>query len=393
MQTDTNVFSDLVVEILGNYKMQNMQYFAIVASALKIQPTTSTPTAGIFLYENNPNVYLLFNPEYIVQLNTKQKRFLFFHLLFHLILKTKQRASVNFHDSKISNLVHDMIINKIILQEYDEYIEPPTPNVALPPKEYTGDLTYESLYDFIEDAVERGNDFMKYLEDNNIDISDTDLAADGQTLDTHLDDSINEINMPDSLRDLSKTVERGIESSNLTELVRNIMITGKINVVNYIDKFTRSMRGDVRKRTWNRRNRKYPGLLKGHRDRIVYFNLILDTSGSMADIELTNLLGAIMRNGIAFNLIQIDTEIKKMQTIKTPAELTRINDFVGRGGTVLQPAIDYCKENNLQEPVVLLSDGYTSALSFHNRTLIVYTDQPCPIAKGNSLVTQIKLSK
>jgi len=206
-----------------------------------------------------------------------------------------------------------------------------------------------------------------------------------------MDAGINELTMPTSLRDLKTTIDRGLESSNIIERIEGIMSTGKIDVLKYIDKFTRSMRGNTRKKTWNRRNRKYPGLLKGHKNKVIYFNGITDTSMSMDSKVIKELLGSIMKNGIAFNLIQIDTQIKDMLIIRNVRELEAINEFKGRGGTILQPALDYCLDNNMTEPVVILTDGYTDALSIHNRTLIVYSDEPCPIKKGDHLVTQIKL--
>lgn len=393
MKSDNNIFSDLIVEILGDYKMQKLQYFAIIASALRIAPTDNVKTAGIFIYENNPNVYLLYNVDYVIKLDTKQKRFLFYHLLFHLILKTKERASTNFHNPAISNLVHDMIINKLLFDSYGKYIDSPVKNIILPPKDYTDILTYESLYDFIEDEINKTGNLMKYIKNSGTDIIDETLAKAGQTLDTHMDDGINEITMPSALRELSKTIDRGLESSNMVEMITGIMATGKINVLEYIDKFTRAMKGNIRRKTWNRRNRKFPGLIKGHRKKVVYFNLILDTSASMGTDELKNLLEVIMKNGISFNLIQIDTQIKDMLLIRNIATLEALEEFKGRGGTELQPALDYCLNNNINEPVVILTDGYTDSLTFHTNSLIIYTGSPCPIIKGNHLVTQIKFEK
>jgi len=397
MQTDNDIFSDLTIEILGDYRMQNLQYFAIVASALRIAPTKSIATAGIFLYENNPNVYLLYNVKYVISLDTKEKRFLFFHLLLHLVLKTKERASINFHNPILSHITHDMIVNHLIQTYFGDYTSPPVKDIALPPKNYKEELTYESLYDYLEDEFNKMQDeadkLKKFFEKMGIKPIDEELGAQGQTFDSHMDEGINELTMPEQLRTLNNTIGRGLESSNMIEMINNIMSTGKVNVLEFIDKYTRSMRGNTRKLTWNRRNRKYPGVLKGHKNQIIYFNLILDTSGSMRTEDMKGLLGTVMKNGISFNLIQIDTQIKDMILIRNPRDLSVLDEFKGRGGTVLQPAIDYCLKHNLNEPVVVLTDGYTDSLSFHNRTLIVYTDTPSPIEKGEHLVTQIRYEK
>jgi len=111
--------------------------------------------------------------DYVIQLDTKEKRFLFFHLLFHLILKTRERASANFHNPILSDIAHDMIINRLLLDKFSEYITPPVIKIALPPEEYTQELTYESLYDFLEDEFEKAQqDLEKLLKQLNIDSVD-----------------------------------------------------------------------------------------------------------------------------------------------------------------------------------------------------------------------------
>ena len=96
--------------------------------------------------------------------------------------------------------------------------------------------------------------------------------------------------------------------------------------------------------------------------------------------DFERVLSFVFQNDIHINLIQIDTEVKMVEDIKTKRDLQKVM-IKGMGGTVLQPAINFVNnpKNKLNSfSNVLLTDGYTDTLDFsqvHGKTLILTTAQ------------------
>ena len=91
--------------------------------------------------------------------------------------------------------------------------------------------------------------------------------------------------------------------------------------------------------------------------------------------EFDKVLSYLYQNDIHINLIQIDTEVKCIESIKNKRELQNMV-IKGMGGTVLQPAISYIADvkNKLSAfNTIILTDGYTDTLNFTE-------------IKGNSLI-------
>lgn len=410
-----HVFADIMIDILGNYENQHLHYFAVIATSLIIRETTKEekaqiPTAGISARLLDANFEFIYNPDFTDTLNENQLRFLFYHEILHIILATHLRAGLNNHDPMLVNITHDMIINSTILDNYGPTVEAPADPMLQIPKDYKGIRNYESLIQEVQDKSNKAGGIKEYLESIGVKFQEKGKPGEkgegigvkvddkgnptGETFDVHLDPSKLTVEQQEGLERLQQTVARGLEESGVTEMITNLVPKPSINVIDYISKYTRAMKGDVRKGTWHKLNRKYPGFIKGSKKRSIYFNLILDTSGSMSNKDMINLLGAVMRNNIFFKLIQIDTKIQDTILIKNQHQLARVvKEFKGRGGTILQPALDYCKENEMEEPCVVLTDGYTDTLTFHTRGLIVTTGSECPISPKSAKVTQVKFEE
>lgn len=89
--------------------------------------------------------------------------------------------------------------------------------------------------------------------------------------------------------------------------------------------------------------------------------VIIDTSASMEHKELSTALGIInmlsKRWKAEITIIQADTEVKKVTKIKNGKRLKEEN-IVGRGGTVIAPAIEFCAKKKFKD-VLVITDGYT----------------------------------
>lgn len=89
---------------------------------------------------------------------------------------------------------------------------------------------------------------------------------------------------------------------------------------------------------------------------------IIDISGSMSSEELESIMSYIMSilksniNNITMDIIFIDTEISNIMKNAKPNQLKEVQ-IHGGGGTELNPAFEYCKENNYSG-IFIFTDGY-----------------------------------
>jgi predicted metal-dependent peptidase len=133
-------------------------------------------------------------------------------------------------------------------------------------------------------------------------------------------------------------------------------------------------------------------------------NVIIDTSGSciMPEYKIRNdffnILFYILNKKYSINLIQIDTQINSISTLKGFEDLLNLK-LSGGCGTKLQPAIDYIVDsrNRLNtNSTVLLTDSLFDTLNFkhyHNNVLIVVDEIIENRIIGNSKFVKQVLSK
>jgi predicted metal-dependent peptidase len=141
-------------------------------------------------------------------------------------------------------------------------------------------------------------------------------------------------------------------------------------------------------------------LLKGSNKNII--NVILDTSGSRLNEKNTNkdlnVLAYILNKKYSVNLIQVDSQIEEVITLKNSNELNNIK-FKGGGGTILQEAIDFISDsrNRLNtNSTLLLTDMLFESLNFknyHNNVLVVVDEIIENRIVGNPKLVKQVLSK
>jgi len=94
-------------------------------------------------------------------MSQKEVNFITLHEDFHLLFDHPRRTVTGQYDHKMSNIVQDMIINHIIWEDIPHaFVEiPKSPdgkNMALfVPKEYTGKLIFEELYEWMKEEKEK----------------------------------------------------------------------------------------------------------------------------------------------------------------------------------------------------------------------------------------------
>ena len=90
--------------------------------------------------------------------------------------------------------------------------------------------------------------------------------------------------------------------------------------------------------------------------------IAVDTSGSVTDSDFlrfvteTNSILRMMKPE-KITLIQFDTQIKSVDEVKNVHELMRVR-FTGRGGTLINPVLDWVNENKPQLLLVFSDGGF-----------------------------------
>ena len=102
-----------------------------------------------------------YSPKFLADMSQKEVNFITLHEDFHLLFDHPKRTVTGQYDHKMSNIVQDMIINHIIWEDIPHaFVEiPKSPdgkNMALfVPKEYTGKLIFEELYEWMKEEKEK----------------------------------------------------------------------------------------------------------------------------------------------------------------------------------------------------------------------------------------------
>jgi predicted metal-dependent peptidase len=216
------------------------------------------------------------------------------------------------------------------------------------------------------------------------------------TLDSHLDDDVPEGARKSIVNDfIQRLKNRGLMTSDIERMLEKLRKTKK----DYLKEIKRTIShhifGASKRKSITRPNRRGIEGIKGKKKYKNVINCILDTSGSMCG-DFEKVLSFVFQNDIHINLIQIDTEVKMVENIKTKRDLQKVM-IKGMGGTVLQPAIDFI--NNPKNKLhsynnVILTDGYTDHLNFndvHGKTLILTTSQPPKFNDPKGLVKCIMI--
>lgn len=161
--------------------------------------------------------------------------------------------------------------------------------------------------------------------------------------------------------------DRGLLSNRVKAQLNKLDHAPDVNWKDQIKRQHGRMKSLNKRKTLNRPNRRFPNRLdlKGKLpDYIVNIVMALDVSGSVSDSALQYTLGEgfhLSRElNSPFTLLQIDSELASVTTVRKPSDLDNVK-IDARGGTRFQPAFDYLAENNLTDKNTLLvyvTDGY-----------------------------------
>lgn len=393
----------------------------------------------------------MYSSKFLNELSQRESNFVLLHEDFHLLFAHPKRTVTGQYDHKLANIAQDMIINHVIWEDINHsIIEIPKDksgkNMTLfVPKEYTGKLIFEELYEWLNDEKEKWQKQKKEgskcdkcdgsgKDENGDPCPDCDGTGQkdgkdssgkkaygpygknpskegGDTIDTwsteqifqdiengsgeYLDKHIGD-DVPEEMRDamvkdvMDRLAARGLSSGNVESTLNKLRKKRK----DYLKEIKRAVSnivfGTVKEKTIVKPNRRQIAGLKGNRKVKTKINCILDTSGSMGG-TFERVLSYIYRSDIEVNLLEADTEVKWVENIKHKRKLESLK-IKGLGGTCLQPAINMVADCFNNYNTVVLTDGYCDTLDLSRikgRILIITIGVKVPISRSNGKVKQI----
>ena len=137
----------------------NLPYYGEFNLHVNFHEQDSIGTCAINVTSKGMNFY--YSPKFLENMSQKEVNFITLHEDFHLLFNHPRRTITGQYDHKMSNIAQDMIINHIIWEDISHsFVEIPKSadgkNMALfVPKEYTGKLIFEELYEWLKDEKEK----------------------------------------------------------------------------------------------------------------------------------------------------------------------------------------------------------------------------------------------
>ncbi len=137
----------------------NLPYYGEFNLHVNFHEQDTIGTCAVNVTSKGMNFY--YSPKFLADMSQKEVNFITLHEDFHLLFDHPKRTVTGQYDHKMSNIVQDMIINHIIWEDIThDFVEiPKSPdgkNMALfVPKEYTGNLIFEELYEWMKEEKEK----------------------------------------------------------------------------------------------------------------------------------------------------------------------------------------------------------------------------------------------
>lgn len=379
-----------IVDTITRLICSDHQYWGEFSLFVNFQEETTIHTFGVNVV--NCSLMYYYNKKFLDKLDDKELMFIHIHEILHLICDHCQRTKTR--HKKLSNIAQDMIINDCIKQlpNMSRFLRVPdikNINLCFVPNEYQGERIFEDLYEWLSDEYEKWkkrNPIKKNKEEKEIPkdptLDDIFENLEDYEFDFHFDEMIDGEMRKQIIEDILNNLQaRGFETNDV-EKILNRLSKSKKNYIKDIVRAISCIKGNLKIKSFKRPNRRNIVELKGKIKHGSALNVVLDTSGSMNGY-FEKILSVIFRDNIDINLIQCDTEVKCVESIKNKKQLQ--NTIIkGLGGTVIQPGIDYVVENLNKVNTLILTDGGTDHLdvTLLKKCLIISTDV-LPKVKGN----------
>ena len=386
----SNILED--VSRIGKQLIIKEPFYGIFLSTLNKVIRTDLDTAGVS--KSNINYQLAINPEFWSSLDSDNKKIgLLKHELLHIAFNHLLDRD-NFPNHQLHNIAADVEINQYIEPQYypaDNLLLPSTfPELNLPLKAGTKKY-YELLQqaygqntsDTLNDLMGESDFHMTWEEFEGLSEGDKKLIK------SQIDHQIK--NIAESNRD------QGFIPSELKGYIDNLFeITPQsYDWKSYFRRFFSSGIKTYTKKTRRKLNKRFsenPALKIKTKQNIL---VGIDTSGSVNEkdlIEFFNEIHHIHKSGVSITIAEGDADIHNVYEYKgkTPESVQ------GRGGTDMNPFIEYFNKNKQYTNLIILTDGFigSNTVKTFRPTLMVLCSNGAPVetVKENGWGSIIKIN-
>lgn len=356
-----NIHDD--ISRIGKQLMIREPFYGVVLSTLNKIIRADVPTAGVC--KHNINYQLAVNEEFWNSLiGDKNKIGLLKHELLHICFNHLPDRD-NYPDHELHNIAADIEINQYIETEYyptDDILLPSTfPELNLPLK--AGTKVY---YELLAQAKQQGtsptldNMLGKFGEDGTINGDglhptwkefDSLSEADKKLIKSQINHQIKNI--------VNCNKDKGFIPGELKSYIDSLfeITPPSYDWKSYFRRFFNMSSKIYTKKTRRKLNKRYeenPAL----KIKLKKYTLVgVDTSGSVSDADIVEFFSEIYhmyKTGINIDIVECDTIIHKIWKYQgKPPEFIK-----GRGGTDMNPIIEYFNKNKQYSNLIILTDGY-----------------------------------
>jgi len=353
----SNIYEDL--SKIGKQLMISEPFYGIFMSTLNKVVRKDVPTAGVS--KHNINYQLALNEEFWDSLdNDKKKIGLLKHELLHICFNHLEDRDW-YPNQELHNIAADLEINQYLTPEYyptpDIILLTSFPELTLPEK--AGTKVY---YDLLQKALDSGSspslqEMMDALTENSLHITwkefDGMSEADAKLAKAQIEHQIK------GIINEHKNQGRGFVPSELQSWI-DAMFEDRAPAYDwkaYFRRFFSSSSKIYTKKTRRKLNKRFsenPALkIKPKKNVLVG----VDTSGSVSEKDLIEFFSEIQhmyKTGVTITVAEGDASVHNVYEYKG-----KMPEFVtGRGGTDMNPFIEYFNKHKEFNSLIILTDGY-----------------------------------
>jgi len=385
-----NILDD--VSRIGKQLIIKESFYGIFLSTLNKVVRTDLDTAGVS--KSNINYQLAINPKFWESLDNDNKKIgLLKHELLHIAFNHLLDRD-NFPNHQLHNIAADIEINQYIDSQYhpvDDILLPSTfPELNLPLRAGT-----KKYYELLQQAYDQnlsktlndlmdGDDFhMTWEEFENL------SEADKKLIKSQIDHQIK--NIAESNRN------QGFIPGELKGYINSLfeITPPSYDWKAYFRRFFSSGIKIYTKKTRRKLNKRFienPALKIKTKQNIL---VGIDTSNSVSEndlIEFFNEIHHIHKSGVSITIAEGDTDITNIYEYKgkTPEYVQ------GRGGTNMNPFIEYFNKNKQYTNLIILTDGFIggNTIKTFKPTLMVLCSKGASVeeVKNNGWGSTIKIN-
>ncbi len=307
-------------------------FFTTVCFSLKFMWDETIPTAA------TNGTAIKINSKFFMSLNPEERVFLLIHESMHVAYLHMDRLQTR--DPAKFNVAADHVINLMLIERGFQM-----PKVGLADPIYKG-MSTEEVYNLLPAQDPSKTD---------MDIQPSDIPSE------ELEQAVQDILVRASIQSKMQNDKAGSIPGEI-QIFLDKLLDPKLPWNRILQKFLHSMsKNDY---TFRKPNRRYfpdhylPSL---YSEKLTNLAIAVDTSGSVSDTDFLRFISEIhcilrMMKPDKITLIQFDTGIKEVSQVRSVQELSKVA-FSGRGGTRIEPVLQWANENKPQA-LLVFTDGH-----------------------------------